>query len=56
MIPESEYDEIRKRALSHGESSDAALMRLKKIALGPEVKIEPLMSDLRAAAILRRHS
>ena len=56
LIPESEYREIRRRALTGGEASDAALMRLKTLALGAEAKIKPLKSDPRAAAILRKHA
>lgn len=56
LIPESAYREIRARALSGGEPADAALMRLKTLALGPEADFEQLRSDPRAEAILRKHA
>lgn len=56
LIPESEYRAIRSRALMGGEPSDEALKRLKALADGPEAKLKPLMSDARAAAILRKHA
>lgn len=56
LIPESEYREIRRRALTGGEPADAALLRLKTLALGTEAEIEPLRSDSRAAAILQKHA
>lgn len=56
LIPESQYREIRRQAMASGDNSDAALERLKALALGPEVGIESLKSDPRAAAILRKHA
>lgn len=56
LIPESEYREIRSKALSGVEHPDSALARLKALALGPEAKFGHLRSDPRAAAILRKHA
>ncbi len=56
LIPESEYHEIRSRALLSGDHPDAALARLKTLALGPEADLGKLKSDPRAAAILRKHT
>lgn len=56
LIPESEYREIRSRALSGGEHPDSALERLKALALGPEADLGKLKTDPRAAAILRKHT
>ena len=56
LIPESEYRELKARALSRGGEQDAAFARLELLASGPEADVEKLRSDPRAGAILRKHS
>lgn len=56
IIPESEYRDMRNRAILGGETTDKSLQRLKEMALGPEVQIEALNTNPRAAAILRKHA
>jgi PHD/YefM family antitoxin component YafN of YafNO toxin-antitoxin module len=55
IIPESEYRDIRNQALAAGKQPNAALERLRALALGPEAKFKPLKADFRATAILNKH-
>lgn len=56
LIPESEYRRMQRNTLTDGKDPEAALSRLKALAYGPEAELQRLDADLRAAAILRKHS
>ncbi|NBB78446.1 MAG: hypothetical protein GVY36_03240 [Verrucomicrobia bacterium] len=56
VIPESKYRALRGRGLPDGERPEAAVSRLRDLALGPEVGLDQSEVDLRSEAILRKHS
>lgn len=56
LIPESEYRKLRNRIFAGENSPNAALARLKAMALGSEATVKKSKLNARSAAILSKHS